>query len=235
MSQSARPLLRAAAVRNSVAQNARMAPRNTRQASSHGATASAEQYPAEGETKLHDGHEYETGCYDVLTLLHLLFCHHPVRCRAHNDNVQSPLNLARSRRNSTPVSIQTGFSGPFWRNSLIALILSYTAYKVSAVYGPAAQGADIDHSHDPNETPTEASDKSMPFLTRYLAYHMPREGLWKENSDKRLIAAMKEAEDNHLIRDAQRPIMHRLRYPGMFEQASPHCRCSKMYMLHWQC
>lgn len=137
----------------------------------------------------------------------------------------SPLNPAGSHCKLDAYPLRSGFSGPFWRNSLLALILSYTAYKVSAVYGPAAQGADIDHSHDPNETPTEASDKNMPLLTRYLAYHMPREGLWKENGDKRLIAAMKEAEDNHLIRDAQRPIMHRLRYPGMFEQASPHCGC----------
>lgn len=51
MASSTTPLLRAAAVRNAVAQNARMAPRYTRQASGHGAaTASAEQYPAEGES-----------------------------------------------------------------------------------------------------------------------------------------------------------------------------------------
>lgn len=50
MAASTTPLLRAAAVRNVVAQNARMAPRYTRQASGHGAaTASAEQYPTESE------------------------------------------------------------------------------------------------------------------------------------------------------------------------------------------
>lgn len=47
------PLLRAAAVRSAVVQNARMAPRyvaGTRQASGHGAAAaSAEQYAPEGE------------------------------------------------------------------------------------------------------------------------------------------------------------------------------------------
>jgi hypothetical protein len=44
------PLLRAAAVRNAVAQNARMAPRYSRQASGHGAAAAAgEVYPTEGE------------------------------------------------------------------------------------------------------------------------------------------------------------------------------------------
>lgn len=52
MASSTTPLLRAAAVRNAVAQNARMAPRYSRQASHGAATASAEQYPAEGEFEL---------------------------------------------------------------------------------------------------------------------------------------------------------------------------------------
>lgn len=54
MASSTTPLLRAAAVRNAVAQNARMAPRYTRQASHGAAAASAEQYPTEGEEEEHD-------------------------------------------------------------------------------------------------------------------------------------------------------------------------------------
>lgn len=49
MASSTTPLLRAAAVRNAVAQNARMAPRYSRQASHGAAAARAEHYPAEGE------------------------------------------------------------------------------------------------------------------------------------------------------------------------------------------
>lgn len=71
MASSTTPLLRAAAVRNAVAQNARMAPRYTRQASGHGAaTASAEQYPTEGGLKrlcLPYRQELSSSCY-YLTL-----------------------------------------------------------------------------------------------------------------------------------------------------------------------
>lgn len=120
-------------------------------------------------------------------------------------------------------AMQSGFSGPFWRNTLLAVILSYTAYQISGIYTPAAQGADIEHSHSPTAKPNEADDESKPFLTRYIAYHMPRESTWKQRNDKHLELSIKAAEDKLLLSDAQRPKIRRLRYPGMFEQASPHC------------
>lgn len=95
---------------------------------------------------------------------------------------------------------------------------------MSIEYTPAAQGADLNKEHDPNATPTEAEDKAMPFLTRYIAHHMPREGIWKERNAKHLELTIKQAEDQLLIQEAQKPVIRRLRYPGMFEQASPHCK-----------
>jgi len=102
------------------------------------------------------------------------------------------------------------------------VVLSVVAYRVSLQYTPAAKGPALDEAHDPHEQPVEAADKDMPYLTRYLAYHMPREGLWKERADKHLELTLQQAEDQLLLQDAQRPKMRRLRYPGSFEQASPH-------------
>ena len=139
----------------------------------------------------------------------------------------TPLSLVKPTTICTTLLLETtttGFGGAFWRNSIIALALSFAAYRVSIAYTPAAQGADLDAEHGPNETLSEADDKSMPFLTRYIAHHMPREGIWKERNAKHLELTVKQAEDQLLIQEAQKPVIRRLRYPGMFEQASPHCK-----------
>lgn len=176
------PLLRKAAVRNAVVQNARMAPRyaGKRQASGHAVEAAGESYPAEGE--------------------------------------QGEKKLSAT----LIMSLYSGFHGPFWRNSLLAVVLSFAVYTVSLSHAPAAKAINLDESHDPTETPVEAKDKTMPYLTRYLAYHMPREGMWKERNDRHFELTVKAAEDQLLIQDAQRPKIRRLRYAGTFEQASPH-------------
>lgn len=185
------PLLRKAAVRNAVVQNARMAPRyaGKRAASGHAVEAGAEQYPQEG------GRASERAA------------------RLCERTVQT---------SDAPCCGRTGFHGPFWRNSFLAVILSFAVYTVSLSHAPAAKPINLEESHDPNDTPVEAKDKSMPYLTRYLAYHMPREGMWKERNDRHLELTVKAAEDQLLIQDAQRPKIRRLRYAGSFEQASPH-------------
>ena len=183
------PLLRKAAIRNAVVQNARMAPRyaGKRQASGHAVEAgAAEQYPEEGTLKLNSD------------------------------------EAIKQTTESDASSITAGFHGPFWRNTALAVLLSFAVYTVSLSHAPAAKPINLEQSHDPNEQPVEAKDKDMPYLTRYLAYHMPREGLWKERNDKHLELTVKAAEDQLLVQDAQRPKIRRLRYAGAFEQASPH-------------
>lgn len=125
---------------------------------------------------------------------------------------------------TTTLSNGAGFGGAFWRNSVIALVVSYAAYKASIAFTPAAQGSDLNVEHDPTATPTEADDKNMPWLTRYIAYHLPREGLWKERNAKHLELTVKQAEDQLLVQEAQKPAVRRFRYTGMFEQASPNCK-----------
>lgn len=135
----------------------------------------------------------------------------------------SLINCQPQSNHGTTNAITPGFGGSFWRNTILTLAVSIAAYRVSTEYTPAAQGADLSHSHDPNAQPIEGDDKSMPFLTRYIAHHMPREGIWKERNSRHLELSVKQAEDQLLIQEAQKPPVRRLRYPGMFEQASPHC------------
>ncbi|CAD6578110.1 MAG: hypothetical protein CYPHOPRED_000451 [Cyphobasidiales sp. Tagirdzhanova-0007] len=124
-------LLRAAAVRSAIAQNSRMAPRYTRQAS----------HAAE------DSHEHGHG--------------------------------AAAEESSED------FSSPVWRNSVLALILSIAVYRISLQYAPGAKAQALDETHSPDKLLNEAKDDSMPYLTRYLAYHMPRKGMWKQYAGKR--------------------------------------------------
>ena len=115
-----------------------------------------------------------------------------------------------------------GFNNTFWRNTILAVVLSFATYRLSLSHAPSAKPINLDESHDPEDTLIEAKDKDMPYLTRYLAYHMPREGMWKERNDKHFELTVKQAEDKLLLQDAQRPKIRRFRYSGTFEQASPH-------------
>merc|ERR1712093_763570 len=164
------PIMRAAAVRSAVAQNARMAQRyqlagaqqqQTRQAS-HAAELHGheQQYPSEG------------------------------------------------------------FHGAFWRNTILAIVLGFATYRLSIRHAPALQDAAIDATHDPEGTPVEGADEEKPWITRYLAHHMPREGLWKERNAKHLELTLAQAEDKLLVQDAKRPLMKRIFHS--VELASPH-------------
>lgn len=115
-----------------------------------------------------------------------------------------------------------GFNTTFWRNTILAVVLSFATYRLSLSHAPSAKPINLDETHDPEAQLTEAKDADMPYLTRYLAYHMPREGMWKERNDKHFELTVKQAEDKLLLQDAQRPKIRRFRYSGTFEQASPH-------------
>lgn len=69
------------------------------------------------------------------------------------------------------------------------------------------QAAAIDEEHDPEGTPVEAGKEEMPYLTRYIAHHLPREGLWRERNLKHLELTLQQAEDKLLVQDARRPKM----------------------------
>ena len=120
------------------------------------------------------------------------------------------------------------FSSAFWRNTFLALVLTFGVYKISGQYAPAAQHPAVDEEHDPEDKPIEHADESKPYLTRYLAYHMPRSGIWKERNDKHLELTYQQAEDKGLLQDAQRPKIRRLRNPGLlFDNASPNGECAR--------
>jgi len=172
-SSVAAPLMRAAAVRSAVAQNARMA---------------AQRYQLAGAQQQQTRQ-----------------ASHAAELHGHEQQQQYP---------------SEGFHGAFWRNTILAIVLGFATYRLSIRHAPALQDAAIDATHDPEGTPVEAADQEKPWITRYLAHHMPREGLWKERNAKHLELSLAQAEDKLLVQDAKRPLMKRIFHS--VELASPH-------------
>ena len=83
----------------------------------------------------------------------------------------------------------TGFSGPFWRNTLIASLLLAAAYK----YAPEP-GDDV-------------------YLTRWIALYTTPRDLWTELATKHTAMSLDLSETKLLLNDARKPLVHRYRYP----------------------
>ncbi|PWN50998.1 hypothetical protein IE53DRAFT_69029 [Violaceomyces palustris] len=118
---------------------------------------------------------------------------------------------------------QEGFSAPFWRNTLLALLAGVGIYRFSDIHSTShpskgsSSGLPV-----PSEKAEEEEEDTRPFLTRYMDYYFTPSSVWKERNLKHLDLARQAAEDKLLFQEAERPPVHRLRYTGSFEQASPH-------------
>jgi len=90
-----------------------------------------------------------------------------------------------------------GFSGPFWRNTVLASLLVVAAYK----YAP------------------EPTDDA--YLTRWIALYTPPRDQWLNMAAKHTALSVDESETTLLVTSAKKPPVHRFRYPHLFEQKSP--------------
>ncbi|KAG8709786.1 hypothetical protein FRC08_018056 [Ceratobasidium sp. 394] len=93
-----------------------------------------------------------------------------------------------------------GFSFAFWRRTILLVGGAAAFYQ----FAPSAQSA----------------EESVNTITQALT--TSREHV-KRVSDHHLVLAREQADARILTDGATMPIMRRLRNPGIFEQASPHC------------
>ncbi|KAF8070263.1 hypothetical protein FPV67DRAFT_1668136 [Lyophyllum atratum] len=90
-----------------------------------------------------------------------------------------------------------GFSGPFWRNTVLASLFAVAAYK----YAPE---------------PTEDV-----YLTRWIALYSPSREQWLDMAAKHTALSVESSETTLLVTNAKRPPVHRYRYPQLLDQSSP--------------
>jgi len=95
-----------------------------------------------------------------------------------------------------------GFFTPFWRNTVILSFLGYGVYRFM-----------------PSRTSLDGKEGS---LTSRIRNTLTPADTWKERNEKHLALSLEAAEAKHLTGSARRPLMPRTRYPGKFEDASPH-------------
>ncbi|KAI5481165.1 hypothetical protein MNV49_005600 [Pseudohyphozyma bogoriensis] len=108
---------------------------------------------------------------------------------------------AHADSNAGDVFPEEGFNAPFWRNGVIFALSLALVYRLT----PAA-------SADSNEESP---------ITKYLAFHMPDKQLWVDRSVKHLEMAKQAADDRLLFQEAESSKVKRIKYPGVFQQASP--------------
>ncbi|KDN51380.1 hypothetical protein K437DRAFT_254787 [Tilletiaria anomala UBC 951] len=114
-----------------------------------------------------------------------------------------------------------GFSAPIWRNTFFLLIAGVVAYRLSEMQASTSSAHSSHVNADEHDDSEEAAD-TRPFLTRYIAYYTTPADVWKRRNAKHYELVKEEAEKKLFFQDAERPPVHRFRYPQTFEQASPH-------------
>ncbi|PWN90094.1 hypothetical protein FA10DRAFT_104031 [Acaromyces ingoldii] len=118
-----------------------------------------------------------------------------------------------------------GFSAPIWRNTVLFVIAATGIYRFSNLHADPhpSRASSSGRSAPGNESEDdEHDDDNRPFLTRYMDYYFTPASFWKERNERHLDYVRERAEEKLLFQDAERPPIHRLRYPSTFEQASPH-------------
>lgn len=107
-----------------------------------------------------------------------------------------------------------GFGAPIWRWTFLGVLAAGGLYRYTSTHTThaAAPASDDELEGEP--------DDDKPFLTRYITYHVTKPSIWKERSDRHLDAVRQRAEDRLLFQDAERPPIHRLRFPGYVLQST---------------
>ncbi|EPQ29242.1 uncharacterized protein PFL1_02997 [Pseudozyma flocculosa PF-1] len=114
-----------------------------------------------------------------------------------------------------------GFTSPIWGYTLLAGLAGAGIYRLSTLHAdPHPSRA----SSSGRSAPGNESDDELPkpWLTRYIEHWTTPSSVWKERNLRHLEMAREKAEERLLLQDAERPPVHRLRFPQTFEQASPH-------------
>jgi hypothetical protein len=65
-----------------------------------------------------------------------------------------------------------------------------------------------------NEGYTSTDTKDLPLVSRLLAQITTPASTWTERNEKHLELTVKAADDKLLFQEAERPKMHRLRFPA---------------------
>ncbi|KAI8338867.1 hypothetical protein BC941DRAFT_421435 [Chlamydoabsidia padenii] len=93
------------------------------------------------------------------------------------------------------------FGNNVWRNTIVLAIAGVIWYRV-------------------DERLTDQGDEKHPF-TRWIEFHMNKSHENDEIAEAQLANANKIADYRLVYQEAQRPPIHRMRYPESFERASP--------------
>ncbi|PWZ02157.1 hypothetical protein BCV70DRAFT_198439 [Testicularia cyperi] len=117
------------------------------------------------------------------------------------------------------------FGAPIWRYTILGLIAGFGLYRISTLHADPhpSRASSSGRSAPGNESEDNLHDQiEKPWLTRYIEAWTAPTSVWKERNARHLELVKEKAEERLLFQDAERPPVHRLRFPQIFEQASPH-------------
>lgn len=104
----------------------------------------------------------------------------------------------------------TAFLSPPWRNTLILVTASILIYP----YLPSPSKISQSPSLSPEAfAQTQTQSKDVPMVTRLLAKFTPESKIWSERNDRHLELSTEKAGERLLFQEAERPRVHRMRYP----------------------
>lgn len=95
-----------------------------------------------------------------------------------------------------------------WRNSILAALTLALFFRLNPIPSVAPPWSSSPNTKDDKEP-------YIPYLTRYISFHMPQAGLWKERNEGHLELAKLAADDKLLFQEAERPKVRRMRYLGL--------------------
>ena len=101
------------------------------------------------------------------------------------------------------------FMSPPWRNTLILITASVLIYP----YLPSPQKYSASPSVSPDQFSSTSTSSDAPWVTRQLAKYTPESKVWTDRNDKHLELSKEKAEERLLFQEAERPKVHRMRYP----------------------